>query len=120
MSISTALAAVAALGAGTVGAFTAYQVVAPEPAAPQPTAVDVEAQTPRSEGPGFTPCRPPSELRGRRCVTTVTRTVVVPSPATPAPTRTADPTSAARTTVPDGRHHGRHSGDDDGGRVRGP
>lgn len=86
MSLTSTLAATAALAVGSVGAVTAYQIVAPEPVAE--TSQQTAAAASQQQGErGFAPCRPPAELEAGKCVTEVTRTVVVPAddaPSTPA------------------------------------
>ena len=75
MSLTTAVAAVAALVAGTAGAVTAYQVAAPEPAAQTTAAVETDQRRPGPDRPRFAPCKPPAKLEAGKCVTALTRTV---------------------------------------------
>ena len=84
MSLTTALAAIAALAAGTAGAVTAYQLAAPEPRARTRRGRDRRPAAPGADRPRFAPCKPPAELKAGRCVANLTRTVVVAGPTTAA------------------------------------
>ena len=78
MTLTTALAAVAALVAGTVGAVTTYQLAAPEPTT---TATAAESSAPAKQAdrrPRLAPCKKPAKLADGKCVTTITREVSVP------------------------------------------
>lgn len=75
MSLITALAATAALAAGTAGAVTAYQLAAPEPTVAP--AIESTEQGARPDGPRFAPCQEPATLEKGVCVTSVSRTVAV-------------------------------------------
>ena len=75
MSLITALAATAAVAAGTAGAVTAYQLAAPEPTVAP--AIESTDQGTRPDGPRFAPCKKPATLEKGTCVTAVSRTVVV-------------------------------------------
>lgn len=75
MSLITALATTAAVAAGTAGAVTAYQLAAPEPTV-TPVVQSADQGT-RPDRPRFEPCAKPATLEKGKCVTSVTRTVVV-------------------------------------------
>ena len=85
MTIISALAVTAAVAAGTAGAVTAYQLASPEP--PPAPAAAVASDTDRSvpDHRRFAPCEKPAELERGRCVSDVTRTVVVPQSGPSAP-----------------------------------
>jgi hypothetical protein len=75
MSLITALAATAAVAAGTAGAVTAYQLAAPDPTVSP--AIQSTDQGTRPDRPRFAPCAEPATLEKGKCVTSVSRTVVV-------------------------------------------
>ena len=75
MNLITALATTAAVAAGTAGAVTAYQLAAPEPTV-APAIESTDQGTP-PDRPRFEPCAEPATLEKGKCVTSVTRTVVV-------------------------------------------
>jgi hypothetical protein len=75
MSLITALATTAAVAAGTAGAVTAYQLAAPEPTVAP--AIESTDQGTRPDRPRFEPCAEPATLEKGKCVTSLTRTVVV-------------------------------------------
>ena len=75
MSLITALATTAAVTVGTAGAVTAYQLAAPEPTVAP--AIESTDQGTRPDRPRFEPCTEPATLEKGKCVTSVTRTVVV-------------------------------------------
>lgn len=76
MSLISALAATAAVAAGTAGAVTAYQLASPEPASAP--AIETVDQGTGPDRPRFAPCKKPARLKDGRCVTNLSRTVVVP------------------------------------------
>jgi hypothetical protein len=69
------------LMAGVLGAAAAYQVVLPSPsadgAARESLVID-QAEQPAPQAARFAKCRKPAVREGRKCVTDVVRTVVVP------------------------------------------
>jgi hypothetical protein len=93
-----------ALLAGFAGGLRAYSAAAPAPAAPvQVSAPHHPKAMPVKPGPTFrwAPCQKPAVRQGRACVTTVTRTVTLPSPvvaAPPAPVPAAAPAVHAAPT----------------------
>lgn len=76
MTLISALAATAAVAAGTAGAVTAYQLAAPEPASAP--AIETVDQGTGADRPRFAPCKKPARLKDGRCVANLSRTVVVP------------------------------------------
>ena len=129
MNIKSGFVLLIVLIAGVLGGTAAYQVATPASSSAEPAARDslvVNKTNARSQGRGFLPCKRPATLQGGRCVTEVTRTVVVPgapvAPATsasngrgPAPAPVPVDTSGDDHEV---RHHGGegesgHHGDDD-------
>lgn len=76
MGLITAFAATAAIAAGTTGAVTVYQLASPEPT-PAPVVATAD-QGAANDTPRFAPCRKPARLEDGRCVTDLTRTVVLP------------------------------------------
>jgi hypothetical protein len=93
MTISTALAATAAIAVGTLGAVTAYQVVAPPDAGSGAVAESAPTQRPRDARQRFAPCERSARLEAGRCVTERTRMIKVPGGTGPAPTPLAVPPS---------------------------
>src|SRR5687768_5100872 len=76
MTLISALAATAAVAAGTAGAVTAYQLASPEPASAP--AIETVDQGTGADRPRFAPCKKPARLKDGRCVANRSRTVVVP------------------------------------------
>lgn len=128
MNIKSGLVFLIVLAAGLIGGTVAYQVATPTSSSAEPTAngtIVVPENQRRDKPPGFAPCKRPATLLGGKCVTDVTRTVVLPGAAAPAQS------SGGRAPAPapgpfhasggddEGRHHGGegeegHHGDDDG------
>ena len=93
MSLTSTLAAVAALAAGTAGAITAYQVAAPEPSAQGSSLVSSTDRESRDGKPRFAPCERPAKLQDGTCVTTLTKNV--PAPGLPGRDDSQTPGAAA-------------------------
>ena len=127
MNIKSGFVLLIALTAGVLGGTAAYQVATPTSSSAEEVAresiVVGKGDRARDQGPKFAPCKRPATLQGGRCVTDVTRTVVVPG--TPAPARSGS-SGPGPAPVPfhasgddnEGRHHGGegesgHHGDDD-------
>jgi hypothetical protein len=110
MNLKSIVAVIVAVLAGTIGGAAAYTVATPSSAsgpAPTSTSIQPAAETQDVAAPvekvvKLRPCRKPAELVGKKCVTDVTRTVVLPGSA-----RSSAP--AAGTSVP-----GDDPTDDDG------
>jgi hypothetical protein len=113
---SSALGAVAATAAGTVGAAWAYDAGS-SPGPPVPVASSTPAQAQAvAKRPllVWAPCRPPAVLRGEACVTDRVRTVVLPAPPVPAlPPAASQPVAVTRSDD-GGRQPGTDDRDDDG------
>lgn len=120
MNLKSILAVIVAVLAGTIGGAAAYSVATPSSASgPTPTSTslqpaaetqDVAAQVQKVVK--LRPCKKPAERVGKKCVTDVTRTVVVPGQArsgsvAPAPASGAS-TSGSSTPGDDDQY------DDDG------
>ena len=118
MRTTSALVAVAATAAGTVGAAWAYDAAAP-PEQPVPVAsssqapAKVVAKRPRLV---WAPCRPPAVLRAGACVTDRVRTVVLPP--LPVPALPAAPQPATATRSDDGSGEPAAESRDDDGREQ--
>lgn len=115
MRTTSALVAVAATAAGTVGAAWAYDAASP-PGQPVPVASSTPAQAKAvAKRPllVWAPCRPPAVLRWGACVTDRVRTVVLPAPPVPA-LPPAAPQPAATRSDDGGREPATEDRDDDG------
>ena len=123
MNIKSGFVLLIALAAGVVGGTAAYQVATPtsssaEPVAREPIVVK-KGDRGRDKAPGFAPCKRPAILQSGRCVTDVTRTVVVPGAA--APVQSTGSTGQAPAPVPflassddsEGRHDSGSGNDDE-------
>jgi len=101
MKTTSALIAVAAAAAGTVGAAWAYDEAAPPVGNPTVSSVDTTVTKPVAQRPRlvWAPCRPPAELRQGECVTDVVHTVLLPAP--PAPSTPAPPLQPTPVTEQD-------------------
>jgi hypothetical protein len=132
MNLKSVFIVLVALVAGIVGGALAYQVAVPAGNAAPPATKSIVLKSPdgakqAQRAARFAPCKAPAKLEGRRCVTDVVRTVVVPgsapvsapssrsaAPSTPAP---APASSSGSQWNDDGRHGGEseadHHGDDD-------
>jgi hypothetical protein len=89
MSTKTSFLAVAAIVTGLAGGLAAYQIAAPDsraeaetsPAVASVTSEGGRAEQGKTQGrQRLAPCRPPAQQEGRKCVTDVRRTVVLPGP----------------------------------------
>ena len=87
MNIKSGLVFLVVLAAGLIGGTVAYQVATPTSSSAEPTA-NGTLVLPKTERPGkprgFAPCKRPATLLGGKCVTDVTRTVVLPGAVAPA------------------------------------
>ena len=130
MNIKSGFVLLIALAAGVVGGTAAYQVATPTSSSAESSVRDPivvkKGDRGRDKARGFAPCKRPATLEGGRCVTDVTRTVVVPGAAPPVQSSGSTGRAPAPAPVPfhassddnEGRHHGGegedgHHGDDD-------
>jgi hypothetical protein len=107
MKLLAVILAALALLAGFAGGLRAYSVAAPAQAAPVRISVPHHPKAmPVRPGPTFrwAPCRKPAVLKGRVCVTEVTRTVALPPVVVTAP-----PVPVAAAARPHAAHPTRHS-----------
>ena len=103
MRPSTAVLSLVTLAAGAGGGWAAYELAAgdgePTGASGTTGTTAVVDEAPATVVPGtrlrWAPCRPPAELQGNTCVTSVVRTVVLPGPAAAAATSPAPPKAAS-------------------------
>jgi hypothetical protein len=108
MNLKSILAVIAAVLAGTIGGAAAYSVATPSSASgPTPTSTslqpaaetqDVAAQVQKVVK--LRPCKKPAERVGKKCVTDVTRTVVVPGQARSGSVAPASGTSTSGSSTP--------------------
>jgi hypothetical protein len=134
MNPKSALIALVTVTAGSLGGMAAYQVAAP--ATPAEAAAEIPG-TAATTGPAakdrprprWAPCKPPAEPQGKRCVTRLVKTVVVPGQDAPVSVPVAPATVSAPLAPPvpaplpvapsdDSDHGGEdedtYGGDDDG------
>ena len=108
-----------ALLAGVLGGTAAYQVAKPASssaeAAPRESLAVQQGDRGPGKGPRFAPCKRPATLQGDRCVTDVTRTVVVPGTSVPAQTTGSAGGAPAPAPVPFGASGHDQEGRPDGG-----
>ena len=127
MNIKSGFVLLIVLVAGVLGGTAAYQVATPTSSSAEPaireSIVVGNGDRARDKRPGFAPCKRPATLEGGRCVTDVTRTVVVPGTASARSSGSSGPGPApvpfhASGDDSEGRHHGGegesgHHGDED-------
>jgi hypothetical protein len=113
MTLITALVTTAAVAAGTAGAVTAYQLAAPEPTVAP--AIESTDQGTRPHRPRYEPCAEPATLEKGKCVTTVSRTVVVAgaAPGAAAPGGSGAPVPDDDGTLDQGDNARRDADDDE-------